>query len=148
MKTPEKIAALIPLVFQQEHRWKYELLRNWHNIFGNLSDKVCLERINKDILIIAVRDACLMQELYTLSPLLLTSINQVLEKPYIQHLRFKRAGLRHPVKVNSCEQKTISHNSIVILSTREQNTLSSIKDPQLAEVLKDFLFRCHREREI
>ena len=147
MKTPEKIAAIIPLIFQNEHRWKYELLRNWHNIFGSMSSKVCLERINKDILILAVSDACLMQELYTLSPVLLTAINQVLDKPYIQHLRFKRAGLRPQKIVQQSEQKTRMPARSVILTGSEEQALRKIKDPQLAQVMKEFLIRCYCERK-
>jgi hypothetical protein len=147
MKTPEKIANLIPLIFQEEHQWKYQLLSNWKNIFGSMSNKVFLERINKDVLVIAVNDACLMQELYTLSPLLLTSINQVLDKPYIQHLRFKRAGIRPQKKSLPRNHIPLVPHSAIVLTSREVKVLSVIKDPQLAQALKDFLIRCHRERE-
>lgn len=148
MKTPEQIANIIPLIFQQEHQWKYELLRNWQDIFGNLSGRVRLESINKDILVLAVSDACLMQELYTLSPVLLTAINQVLDKPYIQHLRFKRAGIRQPRK--QCLERYVIPipTSSILLSPKEQKIISSIQDSQLAQVLKDFLIRCYREREM
>lgn len=148
MSTPEKIANLIPLVFQQEQQWKYQLLRNWQTIFGKMSDKVYLERIHQETLILAVYDACWMQELYSLSPLLLTSINNTLDKPYVKQLRFKRAGIRQqktcPVKEHT---PTINKKSIMISAT-EQKALSAIKDAQLAAVLKDFLVRCYCEREI
>lgn len=147
MRTPEKIATIIPLVFQQEHQWKYELLRNWRNIFGSMSDKVFLERINNDILVLAVNDACWMQELYTLSPLLITSINQVLDKPYIKQLRFKRAGIRPKKLYPAQERPAHVPRSSIVLSAREEKALSAIKDLQLAKAMKDFLIRCHCEQE-
>jgi hypothetical protein len=148
MKTPEKLADIIPFLFQHEHQWKYDLLRNWPTIFGNMSDKVHLESINKDILVLAVSDACLMQELYTLSPVLLTAINQVLDKPHIQHLRFKRAGLAKKKIVKNLEQRNTVLRSSIILTAQEERALQTIKDPQLAQAMKEFLIRCHCEQKM
>jgi hypothetical protein len=148
MKTPERLADIIPFLFQHEHQWKYDLLRNWQTIFGNMSNKVCLESIDKDILVLAVRDACLMQELYTLSPVLLTAINQVLDKPHIQHLRFKRAGLRQQKIEKPREQKNVVLRSSIVLTAREEKALAAIKDPQLAQAMKEFLIRCHCEHSM
>ena len=48
MSTPHKIADILPYIFNEDQQWKYQLLRNWQNIFGKMSDKVYLERINND----------------------------------------------------------------------------------------------------
>ena len=106
MSTPHKIADILPYIFNEDQQWKYQLLRNWQNIFGKMSDKVYLERINNDVLVLAVYDACWMQELYTLSPLLISSINKALDKPYIKQLRFKRAGIR-PQKICALKNRDL-----------------------------------------
>ena len=148
MKTPEKIADIIPLIFQHEHQWKYDLLRNWQTIFGPMSDKVRLESINKDILVLAVKDACLMQELYTLSSVLLNAINKTLDKPHVQHLRFKRAGITNKKIIRQPEQRNTIELSSIILTTQEEKALKTIKDPQLAQAMKEFLIRCHCEQKM
>lgn len=148
MSTPHKIADILPYIFNDEHQWKYQLLRNWQNIFGTMSDKVYLERINNDILVLAVYDACWMQELYTLSPLLISSINKALDKPYIKQLRFKRAGIR-PKKISRPqEQRPHIPRKSILLTAREEKALSAIKDTQLAAAMKEFLIRCYCEREM
>ena len=148
MSTPHKIADILPYIFNEEHQWKYQLLRNWQNIFGAMSDKVFLERINNDTLVLAVYDACWMQELYTLSPLLISSINKALDKPYIKQLRFKRAGIRPKKITRQQNQVSIAARKSIILSTQEEKALSAIKDKQLASAMKDFLIRCYCEREL
>jgi hypothetical protein len=148
MSKPLKIDAIIPNLFDQEHQWKYQLLSNWRNIFGTMSDKLYLERINNDVLILAVYDACWMQELYSLSPLLLDTINKTFDKPYIKQLRFKRAGIR-PKK----EQKNTGYEKHVTykpytLTYQEERALASVKDTQLAKALRDFLTRCYNEQQL
>lgn len=146
MSNPQSLATLIPLVFDDEHQWKYQLLKNWQAIFGKLSDKVYLERIQNDILILAVYDACWMHELYALSDVLLASINKTLDKPYIKQLRFKRAGTKNKKNSNTSNISSCQQQSVVTLTAQEQRTLGDIKDQELAAVLKDFLVRCYKER--
>lgn len=147
MGIPQKIADLLPNIFSDDQQWKYQLLRNWQNIFGKMSDKVYLERINNDTLILAVYDACWMQELYTLSPLLISSINKTLDRPYVKQLRFKRASIRQKKISRHQEHKSPISRKSFLLTAREEKALSGIKDTQLATTMKDFLIRCYRERE-
>ena len=93
-------------------------------------------------------DACWMQELYTLSPLLISSINKALDKPYIKQLRFKRAGIRPQKIVHPQEQRSYIVRKSIVLTGREEKALAAIKDKQLAQAMKDFLIRCHCEREM
>lgn len=148
MNNPQSLATLIPLIFNEEHQWKYQLLKNWQAIFGKLSDKVYLERIQQDVLTLAVYDACWMHELYALSEILLASINKTLDKPYIKQLRFKRAGIR-PKKTNTdCQSNPCKKQHAITLTTQEQRILDNIKDHELAAALKDFLVRCYKERSL
>jgi hypothetical protein len=148
MSMPQKIDAIIPRVFDPEHQWKYKLLSNWHAIFGKMSDKVYLERINNDVLVLAVYDACWMQELYTLSPLLLDVINKIFDRPYVKHLRFKRAGIRPQKKLGRLYNNRPLQYTPHTLTPREERALASVKDAQLAEVLRDFLTRCYNEQRL
>lgn len=148
MSKPQKIDAIIPHLFDQEHQWKYQLLSNWRNIFGKMSDKLYLERINNDVLILAVYDACWMQELYSLSPLLLDTINKIFDKPYIKQLRFKRAGIRPKKEIKSTGyEKHITYTPHT-LTYQEERALASVKDAQLAKALHDFLSRCYSEQQL
>jgi hypothetical protein len=147
MSSPQKIDSIIPLIFEQEYKWKYQLLSNWQNIFGKMSDKLYLERINDDTLVLAVYDACWMQELYTLSPLLITTINKIFDKPYINHLKFKRAGIRKKKEPFKKHEPYITKQMVYHLTAREEKALASVKDEQLAQALRDFLMRCYQERQ-
>lgn len=147
MNNPQSLATLIPLIFNDEHQWKYQLLKNWQNIFGKLSDKVYLEKIQNDILILAVYDACWMHELYALSDVLLASINKTLDKPYIKQLRFKRAGIARKKKLKTTSN-TCHKQQAITLTAQEQRILSSIKDKELAAALHNFLVRCYNERPL
>lgn len=142
------ITDLIPRVLSQEHQWKYQLLRSWKSIFGSMSNKLYLEKIVGDTLVLAVYDACWMHEFYALSNVLINSINKTLEKPYIKQLRFKRAGLKESKKNIKKTKEYGSINYNVKLNTEEQKALTQITDPQLALELRNFLMRCYHEREL
>lgn len=142
------IADLLPRILSQDHQWKYQLLRNWQSIFGSMSNKLYLEKIIGDILILAVYDACWMHEFHALSSVLINSINKTLEKPYVKQLRFKRAGIKESKK---SIKKIKDYGSIdynVKLSTEEQKAIARINDPQLALELRNFLMRCYHERRL
>lgn len=55
--------------------WKINLLQNWPKIVGNIANKVMIYKIHKDTITLGVFELCWMQELYTLSPMLLKKIN-------------------------------------------------------------------------
>ncbi len=148
MSKPLKIDVIIPHLFDKEHQWKYQLLSNWRNIFGTMSDKLYLERIYNDILILAVYDACWMQELYSLSHLLLDTINKTFDKPYIKQLRFKRAGIRHKKDPKNNNHEKLVAYAPYTLTQREEQALASVKDAQLAKALRDFLIRCYNEQQL
>lgn len=148
MSRPQKISELLPLLFNAEHQWKYQLFSQWKTIFGKFSEKVYAESIHNDTLVLAVYDSCWLQELYTMSPLLLTCINKTLDKPYIKRLRFKRAARRVSKKPIHQEQTHIINQRPVVLTQREQQTLDSIKDTELAGALRNFLVRCLKERDL
>ena len=129
-----------------EHSWKIDLLQNWPDIIGSLKTKVNLEKIQDSTLVLSVTDACLLQELYLLSPILLKRINEKLDQPRIKRLRFKQAGIKKVKRKRAPVQKK-KRLTTVVLSTKEQNALKKIEDQELGDALKRFLIRCYQEKE-
>ncbi len=97
-----------------------------------------------DTLIIGVLDSCWLQELYLLSPLLIQTINEKLDRPRIKKLRLKAVGITDKKVKKEAPKKKLAHR-IVQLCPREQETLNKIEDEQLRQSLKDYLIRCYRE---
>jgi hypothetical protein len=81
-----------------EKSWKTDLLYKWNDIIGPLHSKVRIEKIYDNTLILGVFHSCWMQELYLLSPLLIKTINEKLDQPYIKEIRFKHIGLKSQKK--------------------------------------------------
>ena len=125
--------------------WRLTLLKEWPNIFGPLSSRVVLESVSETILVLGVSDACLMQELYLLSPLILSTIHKSLGNTSIQKVRFKRTEMRSYKK--KMEQHHTHHPvKSVTLTRAEDHALALVHDSELKEVLRQYCIRCHRER--
>ncbi|HEV2916172.1 MAG TPA: DciA family protein [Candidatus Babeliales bacterium] len=125
--------------------WQATLLKQWPEIIGPLAKRVGIEKIYENTLILNVSDSCLMQELYLLSDVLRTTINQTLDQPYIKQIRFKKATVMHARKKKLDEGASCKLIS-VRLTPAEQDILMRIHDPELRELLKAFCIRCHRGR--
>lgn len=135
------LSTLIPL----QHDWKVKLLHSWGTIMGRFACKVRLEKIEEDLLVLGVFDACWMQELYLLTPTLLLKINESLDQPRIKQLRFKRAGLEKVSQRKTIEKKMVAKRQERALTVRETHVLSSVKDEQLRDALISFLQQCQRD---
>lgn len=135
---------LLHNVFNYQHNWKIQLLKNWPDILGNLSTKVHLEKINDDSLVLGVADSCWLQELYMLSPLLLRTINKKLDEPRIKSLRFKKVGIKKETKNKAIKRKKAPFIAPP-LTSKEQKALANIKDPDLHREIQAFLRRCQQE---
>jgi hypothetical protein len=142
---PKEIKALVTHYLSNTQSWKFALLDQWPTILGPLSERVTLERIHDEALVLAVDDSCWLQELYHLTPVLLKTINQILDQPRIKHLRFKLAGTKE--KKAPVQHKQAEASKIVTLSHQEKKSLNTICDETLREALKNYLIRCHREKE-
>lgn len=139
------IKTVLDTLLNRQDNWQLQLLTHWSSIIGSMKTNVQLLKIYEDTLVIGVMDSCWLQELYLLTPLLLRQINEKLDKPRIQNLRFKALGIKDkPHKKNmtnrSCAIKQVQ------LSLQEKERLASIKDEQLREALQQYLYRCHREK--
>lgn len=128
-----------------DRAWHRSLICDWNSIMGHLHTKVHLEKIDGTMLILGVYDACWMQELYLMSPLLIRTINKKLDGEYIKQVRFKKLGKRTALKPTQ-QKKIVAPLRDVSFNTRELQALNRIEDAQLQAALKQFLIRCYKEK--
>lgn len=133
---------LLQGVFKNEG-WKLQLLSEWNSIVGNLADKMRLEKIDNNTLIIGVYQSSWMQELYLLSTVLLKTINQRLKHPYVKRLRFKHAAPQKKEAIKIPKKNIIVKQPPIVLSEKETQALEKLKDEGLKMALHTFLSRCH-----
>jgi len=137
------LKELLNTLINPSNNWKTDLLYRWKDIIGPLHSKVRIEKIHNDTLVLGVFHSCWMQELYLLSPLLIKTINEKLDQPYIKEIRFKQISLKKD-KIKTSITKTIQKKEVV-LSKADERTLAKIDDPLLREALKAFRIRCYQE---
>lgn len=137
------LKELLNTLINPGNNWKTDLLYRWKDIIGPLHSKVRIEKIHNDTLVLGVFHSCWMQELYLLSPLLIKTINEKLDQPYIKEIRFKQITLKKD-KIKTSITKTIQKKEVV-LSKADERTLAKIDDPILREALKAFRIRCYQE---
>ncbi len=135
---------LLQTIINPEKSWKTDLLYRWHDIIGSLHSKVRIEKIDGDILILGVSHSCWMQELYLLSPLLLKTINEKLDQPYIKQIRFKQmSSTTHKKNIHTFT--AAKKKKDVALTKQDERTLAQITDPALRDALRAFRIRCYQE---
>jgi len=139
-----RLKELLHTLIRPEKNWKTNLLYQWHDIIGSLHSKVRIEKIYDDTLILGVFHSCWMQELYLLSPLLIKTINEKLDQPYIKQIRFKHVGLKELHKKSSPHYSAKKKKNAE-LTKDDEHTLAKIADPALRNVLKAFRIRCYQE---
>lgn len=124
--------------------WKTKLLTEWPTIVGNLNDKITLEKIHGDTLIIGVYETSWLQELYMLSSVLIKTINSHLDKPYIKRIRLKYATKNNtPSSLTKTKKMPpVIERKKITLNALESRTLLKIKDKDMREALHLFLSRC------
>ncbi len=136
-------ATLIKDFFKDED-WKIKLLSEWSVIVGDLGDKMKLEEIKNDMLVIGVYESAWLQELYLLSSVIKKIINQALGENKIKTLRFKYAAFKPPVKIKkTLASPTNVEYHLIILNSKEAHALQTIKDQELRIALHTFLSSCH-----
>ena len=134
---------MLQTIINPDKSWKTDLLYRWKEIIGPLHTKVRIEKVMDETLVLGVFHSCWMQELYLLSPLLIKTINEKLDQPYIKQIRFKQVG----VKKEKIKTPTIKNaqKKEVFLGEKDERTLAKIADPTLRDALRAFRIRCHRE---
>jgi len=139
------IKNLLNTIISPQDNWKTKLLYNWRDIIGNLHEKVTIEKINNDTMVLGVCNSCWMQELYLLSPVLLKTINESLDQPRIKQLRFIHAGRKKQKQKKTTHAQPQRAQKSRALSPAEQKVLENITDPTLRKALEEFRMRCYQE---
>lgn len=134
----------------QKEAWKINLIKNWPTIIGSLHEKVSLQKINATSVVLGVYDSSWIQELYLLSKLILKKINNHLDRPRIETLRFqcvedsystKSADKRREQALKQKSKKIYKEHALP-LKPQEFLALQKIRDPQLSDALQGFLRKC------
>jgi hypothetical protein len=137
----ELVAACMPA-----DNWRFTLIKEWPTIFGPFSNRVSFEAVHDDTMVLGVSDACLMQELYLLSPLIVSTIQKTIGNTHIKKVRLKRTDLvTHQKQRNTMPKPRITKT--ISLTRAELHALECISDPELKEALRSYCIRCHQERE-
>ena len=69
--------------------WKLKIIADWPQIVGNLHEKVRVEKVHEDTLVLGVYDTCWMQELHLLSNMLISKVNKHIQADHIKKISLK-----------------------------------------------------------
>lgn len=138
------LKELLHALIRPDKDWKTNLLYQWNSIIGSLHDKVRIEKIYDDTIILGVFHSCWMQELYILSPLLIKTINEKLDQPHIKQIRFKHISKKKPLQDKSTRNVTKKERPVQ-LTQKDERSLAKIADPGLKNALTAFRMRCYQE---
>jgi len=138
-------------VIPEEHSWKIDLLKNWGKIIGKFKDKVMIEKIHQDLLILGVCHPAWAQELFLKSENLRRKINKILKEEKIKKIQFRfvnfdllEKGRKERHSLN-CFNNQISSKK-TNLTQSESKQLKKIKDKILQDALKEFYLCCKESR--
>lgn len=126
---------------QQAPAWHIQLFEKWHTIVGDLQQVMRLEKIVGNMLIIGVYDASWMHELHMLSSVLIQTINQHLDAPHINRVRFRQVARSQIKKIRTATNNIPATTSLPSLTHTQQAVLNKISDEQLRAYLHNFLGR-------
>jgi hypothetical protein len=143
MKSFLNVKAVIDTLLDQEYTWKQQLYKEWHQIVGDLSCRMRIEKVYDDTLYVGVYDSAWMQELYMLSSYIIKLINKHLGYKHVSYMRFKLVSSHiknHKMRFFK-EQKRYRPPSIS-LTDKQLQALSVIKDEELKKSLHTFLACC------
>lgn len=130
-----------------KHSWKQFLLGNWKSIIGDLYNHVSLQKVYDDAVVLGVYDSCWLQELYLLTPLLLSKINQTLDAPHVKRIHFKQIIKKQTISLLAKQEEQIIESKKMPISDKEQKALEKITDESLRSVLDAFRIHCKKGPE-
>ena len=141
----KQVSALLRDFLPQQHQWKMKLMHQWDTIIGNLGDKVRIEKIDGDLLVLGVIHPSWAQELMFLSGMLRNKINDALGSERIKTIRFKtivRRGTTSKAKKISKHVAILEPYDEAERTPRQEKTLKKIKDNEMREVFAAYFNRC------
>ena len=149
----ERVGDLLNNIFPKEHQWKIKLFQNWKEIIGSLEDKVRIEQLNDNTIVLGVYHPAWAQELLMLSNIIKQKINAILKENRIKKIKFRVVEFQKTklVKVeNSREYKAfIDKNKIktIAFNPEERTSLDKIKNEDLKLSLKEYYFCCRLSKK-
>lgn len=143
---PLLLKSFLDTYFSEPDDWRIFLLKNWSTVVGTLHTKMRLEKIQDDMLVIAVYDVHWMHELFMLSSSIIKTINAKLDQPHVKKVRFIVAERAEKKPEKKIIKKTFLPTKVHSLTSHQRQILSAINDHELQEVLKKFLMRCESMR--
>ncbi len=145
----KKISELLGNFVSQEHSWKLELFDNWKNIIGTLADKVFIEKIEGNLIVLAVSHPVWAQEIFLLSDVLKTKINSYLKKDHIKQIRikttyFNKRKKKETVSLDQHGDLSLIDFKNMSLTKKEKEDLIKVSNQELRFWLEEFYVRCKR----
>ena len=129
------------IVGEDQDDWRKRLMKEWPTIVGNLHQRMRLERVMNETAVIGVYEIHWMQELYMISDMIVSTINQKLGGVYVHKIRFVVADKAHERKEKkravlaaACRQKS--------LAAPQKAALTKIQDQKLKEALSQLWSQC------
>jgi hypothetical protein len=148
---PKHISEFLSNVVLKQENWKIKLLQNWSDVIGGLKDRVIIEKVDKNLLVLRVCHPAFAQELFLISDLLKQRVNSVLGKDQIKEIRFITATIKKSniKKQNIKDFENNDNNGLdnVFLTPSEKKSLSKITDNELREYLEKFYLCCKKGRK-
>lgn len=134
-------------VVSKKHSWKVKLLENWDKIAEKFKDKVIIEKIQEDLLVLGVCHPTWAQELFLNSDYLKREVNKFFKEEKIKKIQFRivnfdllKEKMRPQQNLNNIKnQGNFKKRELTPL---EDEHLRKVKDKILQESLKQFYFCC------
>ncbi len=135
----------------QSQAWHLKVISEWPQIVGTLHEHMRVEKIQGSMLIIGVFHASWLQELYLLSPMLIKTINDYLQHPYVTQIKCKAAARsknmamdsRAPSSTPTIENAAQPKAKLLVrrqLTSLESRTLEKVEDLELRSMLETLLY--------
>ena len=123
------------ITVKQEKNWHLDLIKNWPNIARGLEKYLTIYKIVNNTLTLEVNDSSWLQEIYLLSPIILTRIQQFC--PMIKKIKVQKNN--NPKYLN--DDTALPKNKITL---NEKNLVKDFKDQELANYLLNYFAICHQ----
>lgn len=143
MKHIKQLLPNMHTISNQNKQWKLMLIQNWESIIGSLASKVSIHKIYNHSITLGVSDSSWMHELYLLSDLIKKKINEALDKPHIQTIRFHYVTTTKKSVQKNQDPVSLPHKEKT-LTNKEKKALEEIKDPELVKALTRLLQKCRQ----
>ena len=139
----KQVSALLHDFLPKHHQWKMKLMQEWDGIIGNLKDKVRIEKIDGDLLVLGVIHPSWAQELMFLSAMLRNKINDALGSERIKTIRCKTIvrGTRASSKKVVLKNMAAKAYDVVERTPKQERSLRKIKDKEMRQVFAAYFNR-------